>query len=183
VVYHVQRNRIMDNMGNGIFCGNVLANPTRILFTDNLIAHNGSSGIYCLSDGRHLNVQSINNTIVFNGDYGIRRHNKHGGESEHEIRNTIFAGNREDLAWIQEQEVKNCLIASGQFVDTGENQAGDPGFVDPAVRDYRLKADSPCLDQGKEDPKACSGGLDLDGKTRRVRAIDIGAFEYQGSER
>jgi len=182
VVYLVQRNRIMDNLGNGIFCGNVLAKPTRILFTDNLIAHNGASGIYCLSDGRHLKVQCINNTIVFNGDYGLRRHNKHGGESEHEIRNSIFAGNREDMAWIREEEVFNCLMAGGQFVDANGNMTGDPGFVDPSVRDYRLKTASPCRNRGREDTEVHSGDLDLNGQNRRVGVIDLGAFEGRPSE-
>lgn len=184
VNYEIRRNRILDNLGNGVFCGNVLADPTTLLFTDNLIAHNGATGIYGLSDGRNLKILCINNTLVFNGAFGLKRHNKHGGESRYEIRNCIFAGNESgDLTRIDAEEARLCLIASGRLSDTDQNLFGDPGFADPSVRDYRLKADSACRDRGGEEGDARSGDRDLDGNARRSGAIDLGAFEYAGPGR
>lgn len=178
-VYSIRRNRIMDNLGNGIFCGNILAEPIRMLFSDNLIGHNGASGIYCLTDGRNLHVQCVNNTIVSNGSYGLHCHNKHGGASTYDIRNSIFFGNREDMAWIQEESVSNCHMGGGQFVDVNQNLGGNPGFANPSKRDYRLVSTSPCRDKGKDIPEAASKSCDLDGQQRRVGPIDLGAFEYQ----
>jgi hypothetical protein len=108
----------------------------------------------------------------------MKRHNKHGGFSEMELRNCIFAGNKVDLMNMGAQEVSRCLIASGQFFEEGGNLKGDPGFVDIARRDYRLAENSPCRDWGKEPGDMRTGERDLDGKARYVGPIDLGAYEY-----
>jgi hypothetical protein len=62
----------------------------------------------------------------------------------------------------------------------------DPRFVDPAALDYRLRWDSPLLDQGRptalvpeEDPDLATHQRvrDSDGNGSAIR--DIGAYEYQ----
>ncbi len=80
-----------------------------------------------------------------------------------------FKGSTSDLkdvvlidynGWFQCAETIN-----GQHDVTGD----DPKFVDPAAYDYRLKEDSPAIDQG--DP---SFGTDFPGER-----IDLGAFEFK----
>jgi PKD domain len=59
------------------------------------------------------------------------------------------------------------------------NIAGDPGFLDAAVGDFRLPFSSPLVDAG--DPGPLLGpATDLAGAPRLVNGrVDIGAFEYQ----
>jgi hypothetical protein len=71
----------------------------------------------------------------------------------------------------------------GQVVAGAGNLLVNPGFVDGAAADFRLRADSPLLDRGF--PGAGSTA-DLDGRTRPndgngdgVAVRDPGAFEYQ----
>ncbi len=55
-----------------------------------------------------------------------------------------------------------------------------PAFADIAAYDYRLTADSPCIDAGT-NLSWMSGGADLDGRGRIDgfrRAVDMGAYEY-----
>lgn len=55
-----------------------------------------------------------------------------------------------------------------------------PAFADSAAYDYRLTADSPCIDAGT-NLSWMSGGADLDGRARIDgfrRAVDMGAYEY-----
>ena len=59
----------------------------------------------------------------------------------------------------------------------GDFQA-NPKFVDAARFDFRLAADSPAVDAGKDDKNA--GEVELDGKPRVAgKGIDIGAYELQ----
>jgi parallel beta-helix repeat protein len=64
------------------------------------------------------------------------------------------------------------------------NISVDPMFVNPAVGDYRLRADSPCIDAGTNGVLGLPD-VDLDGNPRRfdgdgngIAVIDLGAFEY-----
>ena len=60
------------------------------------------------------------------------------------------------------------------YVDAG----ADDTFVDAAAGDYRLKADSACVDAGDEDYLEVLGETDLDGAARwRGKAPDIGCYE------
>jgi hypothetical protein len=57
--------------------------------------------------------------------------------------------------------------------------ATDPGAVWVAG-DYRLRADSPCVDAGDPNYAGDPNAVDLDGKTRLAgRAVDMGAYELQ----
>jgi hypothetical protein len=64
-------------------------------------------------------------------------------------------------------------------VNAGNNLIGaDPKFVDSAGRDYRLKAKSPAINAGSNDPPGALGPLDLDGHPRIAGGtVDIGACE------
>ncbi len=75
---------------------------------------------------------------------------------------------------------------SGTINDLGENISQSPGFVDPANQDFRLRADSPCLDAGDD---SVASQWDLDHNQRIVdlpavgnegtNVVDMGAFERQ----
>lgn len=58
--------------------------------------------------------------------------------------------------------------------------SGDPSFVDPAGADFRLQADSPCIDQV---PIAQTVGVDYDGRARPFgEQADMGAHELYTGE-
>ena len=58
----------------------------------------------------------------------------------------------------------------------------DPLFVDPQYFNYRLQANSPCINTGIEDVTGLFiPATDLDGETRIVGGrIDMGCYEWQG---
>ena len=62
--------------------------------------------------------------------------------------------------------------------DLGNNVDADPQFVNPALGNYRLRGNSPCIDIGTNMPWVV-GELDLDGRARFITEIvDLGAYEY-----
>lgn len=74
------------------------------------------------------------------------------------------------------KEVTNCCVPA-----VGRRGAGcitnDPGFVDAAAGDYRLRPDSPCINAGASAPAV--GTTDLLGGMRvRGGGVDIGCFEF-----
>jgi hypothetical protein len=58
------------------------------------------------------------------------------------------------------------------------NLSQDPLFMDPSQGDYRLQADSPCIDKGSNQASA-EEIIDLDGKARIINdVVDMGAYEF-----
>lgn len=76
----------------------------------------------------------------------------------------------------------NITSAWGEYYgDNVNNYELDPHFVDAANGDYRLSANSPCVDAG--DNSYVTSETDLDGKARIVNGkVDIGCYEYQGGQ-
>ena len=65
------------------------------------------------------------------------------------------------------------------YGDNVNNYESDPNFVDAENGDYRLAANSPCIDMG--DNTYVVGDKDLNDSTRIVNGkVDIGCYEYQG---
>lgn len=62
--------------------------------------------------------------------------------------------------------------------DGDGNQTGDPAFVNSAEGNFRLQADSPCINTGTNQPWMAEA-IDLDGNPRIIdETVDIGAYEY-----
>ncbi|MEM7310002.1 MAG: right-handed parallel beta-helix repeat-containing protein [Planctomycetota bacterium] len=175
VLYEVRRNRFVDNSGNAIFMSNFMTDPVRVLIANNLVAGNGGAGVYCMADGQQLAAEILHNTVVHNGGGGVYRKTRHSGTSTFEVRGCIVAGNAPDLVKIEPQEVFHSLIGDGSGGEENGNLAGDPGFVDPELRDFRLAPGSRCIDRGAVDERL--GEADLVGSARVVGAPDLGALE------
>lgn len=69
-----------------------------------------------------------------------------------------------------------CNIQSPSMGLGGTTISLDPGFVDPTIGDYHLSSLSPCVDAGVIGGLSVSS-TDLDGSSRIVGTIDIGADE------
>ncbi len=111
-----------------------------------------------------------------------------------DIVNSVFSGNA-----ISDVTIERAQTAGGSaFVDysrvgsvngdlapTVTNAiVGDPGFVDPALGNFRLRADSILVNQGLGVPPIdMFNNFDLDGNPRVVAgALDVGAYERQPQE-
>ena len=68
----------------------------------------------------------------------------------------------------------------GARPDGAGTRHGNPSFANAAAGDYRLRADSDAIDHGDDTAVDSADGRDLDGQPRRVRTVDMGAYEFQG---
>ena len=75
--------------------------------------------------------------------------------------------------------VGDSVYGPDDYLKTFSTFVGDdPGFVDSAGGDYRLREDSPCVDAGELGKNAEWNELDLDGHPRvRGAAVDQGCYE------
>jgi Bacterial TSP3 repeat len=137
------------------------------LIQDNVIADNYKSGII---DCRGL---ILDNTIWGNEESGI-------SECSGIIRGCILWGNGE------QGEPQLSLSATPEFScvedwapDDRGNIADDPRLLDPLGGDFRLAADSPCIDAGSVIHLPPPPLHDVAGEARLVGAqIDMGAHEW-----
>lgn len=58
---------------------------------------------------------------------------------------------------------------------------GNPSFTNEDSGDFRLRANSDAIDHGDDGAVDSTDGRDLYGQPRRVRAVDMGAYEFQGT--
>jgi predicted outer membrane repeat protein len=77
--------------------------------------------------------------------------------------------------------VSYSTVRGGWFGSGSNNADADPMFADAAAGNFRLAADSPCIDAGTND--AVSVATDLDGNARIFDdgVVDLGAYETQVS--
>lgn len=137
VRFQVHRNRVVDNLGNGIFCSSYPLSPSEAEFSQNLIAHNGACGFLGLSDGKNLKVVLRNNSVIANAQSGIERRNKHSGVSQFQVEACVLYGNTVNLRRIEPEEVSGCML-DRDWNEENDNMVGKIEFFDPLVRDYRL---------------------------------------------
>ncbi|GAB3507178.1 hypothetical protein GCM10027341_41300 [Spirosoma knui] len=111
--------------------------------------------------------------------------------------NSIIWGNQSELGGsAYAKSDPSFPIINYSYTDTQDgvqpgtgNLSVDPLFVDAANGDFRLSACSPLVDAGNSTISYTVGNLvsftlpdtDLAGNPRRVRTIDLGAYEFQGS--
>src|SRR5690348_5932034 len=72
----------------------------------------------------------------------------------------------------------NCCCTTPLPASGVGNFSSDPLFTNPAVNDFHLQSNSPCINSGNNT--AVAGPTDLDGNPRIVGGtVDVGALEYQ----
>ncbi|UUV25576.1 MULTISPECIES: InlB B-repeat-containing protein [Lysinibacillus] len=177
-------------IGGGMFNdGSSSPNLRNTLFTGNKADFDGAT---ISTDSPTSNIILTNVTI--SGDvpkYGVGAIS--GGGSASKIQNSIIIGNNKKIAFYNYKgKVENSLLdvevgknIRGKLFDTTGTAVDTPTylptdvFMDSSKKDYRLKADSPALDQGNASyPELADITTDLAGKKRvQGSAIDLGAYE------
>jgi hypothetical protein len=98
------------------------------------------------------------------------------------IQNTILAGNQVDFAGTTDVVHCSYSLLPPELVGTGPgNITGDPEFVDAERGDFRLRADSPCIDAGFNHSDLPE--FDIAGMRRimfggKSLTVDMGAYEF-----
>ena len=183
--------------GGGITCDSDSSpNIVNCIITGNTAGFGfGGGGINCVSRSRpNLTNCTITNNIADGSGSGIFTE----FSSVPHIKNTIVWGNTSlNLKADSGKEIRSSweqifitysnirggeegILSGGALVTTYENNIdADPLFVDPANGDYRLLANSPCIDAGTNDG---APETDIDGNRRPLGAgIDMGAYEFLGT--
>jgi parallel beta-helix repeat protein len=160
----------------------------RTLVANNIVFDNGGRGIIV---NRAIGVDIVFNTTFQNG----RTESLAGGRVEIAVVRSFdtqllnnLAWSRPGLAAVKVIEAEKAVMGGNVFVtDTPSGQETDldvvtntdPGLVapsvDPAVADFRLRADSILIDKAIEVQPLL--GLDADGNPRPPVGADIGAYE------
>lgn len=179
----ISGNVITRNTSNGIY-NHYESSPT---ITNNIITYN----LYGIFNYYYASPSITNNNIIGSA-YGIYNFfssspsvtNNVITGSEHGIYNLTFCapiitynditGNVSDI--YDEHYSSSTVIY---------NISSDPLFVNPAVGDYHLQVNSPCIDAGTNNalglPETDFDGSPriVDGNGDGIRIVDIGAFEFQ----
>ncbi len=161
--------------GGGIYASAV---GTYYYLTNCLIANNTGSYAGGLNIGKMSGVLD-SCTIAGNATRGIY----FGSGGETLLRNCIIASNGTDITYVAGQTVSvyYCCttVTTGAFVAEG-CISGPPGFANYSAGEYRLAADSACINVGTNEPWM-DGARDL-GRLQRVDPfsgkVDIGAYEF-----
>ncbi len=171
-------NNSAEGLGGGLYW-NHFSFPT---ITNCIIAGNEAAmggGIYA----RASSPKITNCTISMNKKDGIRC----VGRSNPIITNCILWENKHNISkpkWGESEQMFPEPIVTYSDVENGYPGTGnidtDPSFVDPRNGDFRLNADSPCINKGSNSTPDLPR-TDLAGSTRiSGEIIDMGAYEYQG---
>ncbi len=157
------------------------------IFTDNSA---GASGIKSSGGGAIYaggNGAVITNCIFFN-NWTANEANPGGAIfnflADTRLSNSILWGNTAAAG----PQLSDYLLILGRTEHCNIDQAGfdgidgnirrEPLWVNPALGDFRLQADSPCIDAGREDAPGLPE-VDFEGRPRVSGAtVDIGPFEF-----
>ncbi len=133
------------------------------LVISNVVYGNGG-GVYTVNNTGILPILT-NCTIV-----GNTATNQGGGVYGGTLKNCIIYGNYCTSVFVATSNVYNAKLTNCW--------TSDPLFVNPALGNYSLQSNSPCINAGNN--AYVSGTNDLDGNHRIVGGtVDIGAYEYQ----
>jgi len=187
----ISHNIITENSGTSGGGLDSCGGPIRNNIISGNIATPGGGGGLCTCSGPIENNLVIGNSTSATG----------GGFStcQATVVNCIIWGNKANSGFgpqiydpLGQSELLNCNVQGGWTGKGSGNIALDPQFVDADGPDdnlgtfednnYRLKATSPCIDAGKNQPWMW-GALDLDGNNRiffggKSQTVDMGAYEY-----
>ena len=159
------------NGGGLSYCDGIIEN--------NIIANNAVSAFWGTFGGglAYCNGYIINNTIVYNelrSKTGLPNYQQGSGlyYCKGEVKNSIIWSNLNGPSIVATNTLSYSCIEE-DIVGIGLISER-PQFVSPQNRDFRLEADSPCIDAGdsRDAPQ-----IDLAG-TERILKIDIGAYEW-----
>jgi hypothetical protein len=177
--------------------GEGAGNPLTAQISNNLIVANinaadVANGVRVLSSANNSRVSAtiVNNTVA-NVGVGIRLSARSdiGAQIAGGFYNNIVAFTA-GRGILQEDGVAGVANSHNLlFANTGGNsfspgagtRTSDPKFVSPSDGNYALSFPSEAIDNGVEGALPIPFSSDLPGGARRIRAIDIGAFEYANS--
>ncbi len=168
----VRRNKVYNNgFGSGSTSGTGIAvgsdsgepDPDGNLVYDNLV---WASRVHGLMVAKSTNTKFYNNTVYKNGGNGIFMYGPSATSTQ--VKNNIVWSNND-----------GSIVDNGSNTTKAGNLESDPAFIDPANADFKLRANSPAIDQGVTLADVPN---DFDGVPRpQGLAYDIGAYEYDGS--
>lgn len=194
----IERNKLFENgVGASIGCENPGFTVTGIIFRDNIVYNNRSTGLYFGSNQSSSSVAAskvINNTFYKNAVQ-----DQWGAEialqntTRDTIWQNIFVPNNDQAVGIGiwGYQTSSLSISYNLFWRTSNNAAnfwvgvtplnnvlGNPKFVNAAGGDFHLMTGSKAINTGIPSFRAAPGELDID-KQARVQAnrVDIGADE------
>jgi hypothetical protein len=129
--------------------------------------------VYGNGSGIHLSgvsARCYNNTVYNNRGAGLSIANADNGPS-----GTSNADVRNNIVYKNESGITDYAKGTGTVL--ANNFSDDPGFVDAAASDFRLRNGSPAIDQGA-DLREQGVTTDIEGSRRpQGKAFDIGAYE------
>ncbi|MBC7225945.1 MAG: right-handed parallel beta-helix repeat-containing protein [Thermoflexales bacterium] len=174
-------------IGNHALHGGALSTANSAFFTatNNFIAHNSGSGVYCWASPDPSQGLLVHNTIVQNDSSGVELRQN----SSLTLTNNIIVSHTACgiTAWPDagNSAVADYTLFFGNGYDTGGGApitsthaitGRNPLFLDPAAGNYHLRAGSPAVNAGIAIPWLTA---DIDGDPRPIGAgYDIGADEY-----
>ena len=157
---------------NGFFtgCENAcsLTGPAELRLLNSVLVRN-CRGVYGPAGG----TLDVNHCVVaYNRWLGIS-----GGFSNLGVSNSVIWQNNVDIGG--GGRIRHCAFAWPQAANTNGNvQVADPGWINTALENYRLRSDSPLINQGGADATT-----DVDGEARPFGgASDIGVDEMRDAD-
>jgi hypothetical protein len=151
--------------------------------------------LYAEADNAHIDAQVLHNTIVGN-EVGLNAGARTdlGARLTGRLANNIFAHHTRHAFWLDSDEVPDFLDSYNLVFDapplppTGGprpygpgTRTGNPQFGDPEPGDFSLRPGSDAIDYGSDTLADARVTQDLLGQPRRVRTVDMGAYEFQGT--
>ncbi len=175
----IERCVVVDNQAAAYAGMEVNQSPVTVrncLITRNISS--GSGGGLFLNATATVTPRLESCTIVSN-----RAQTKPGGlfcQNSNIVVNCIIYSNLVEDLTAGVSVFTNCCTPTAASLLGANNIPDYPAFADPSNNDWRLTADSPCVNAGTNEPWVESA-VDLPGHTRAdrfSRQVDIGAYEY-----